>query len=52
MDKERPTQEQLDKLKARKNWTTCSDHERWTKHREFKVRVKRKERRKYDREEA
>lgn len=48
-DKEQPTQEALDKLKARKHWAMCSDLQRWTKHRIHEVKAKRKERRKYDR---
>ena len=44
-----PTQEALDKLKARQNWTTCSDYERWTKQRTTNTKKQRVERRKHDR---
>ena len=49
MDKKQPTQEALDKLKARQNWTTCSDYERWTKQRITNTKKQRVERRKHDR---
>ncbi len=49
MDKKQPTQEALDKLKARQNWTACSDYERWTKQRTTNTKKQRVERRKHDR---